>query len=278
MQYHITPRGVEIPHMPDFDLAETLDCGQCFRWDPLPDGSFRGIAFQRQLHIYQDGDTFVLDGAREEDFQKYWREYFDLDFDYGAVRSQLSAWDPVMAQAARFAPGIRVLKQEPWEALCSFIISQNNNISRIKGIIARLCQCFGDPIPGGGYSFPEAERLCGLSPEDLEPLRCGFRAAYILSAAQLVAKGEINLSKIQLMPLPEAREQLMRIKGVGPKVAECALLYGMHRLDAFPLDVWMKRAMATLFPGKTPEDFGPYAGIAQQYLFHYSRMHPQLFQ
>ena len=163
MQYHITPRGIELPHMPDFDLAETLDCGQCFRWDPLPDGSFRGIAFQRQLHIYQDGDTFVLDGVREEDFQKYWREYFDLDFDYGAVRSQLSAWDPVMAQAARFAPGIRVLKQEPWEALCSFIISQNNNISRIKGIIARLCQCFGDPIPGGGYSFPEAERLCGFA-------------------------------------------------------------------------------------------------------------------
>ena len=95
---------------------------------------------------------------------------------------------------------------------------------------------------------------------------------------RLVAKGEIDLFKIQLMPLPEAREQLMRIKGVGPKVAECVLLYGMHRLDAFPLDVWMKRAMATLFPGKTPEDFGPYAGIAQQYLFHYSRMHPQLFQ
>ena len=186
MQYYVTHRGIEVPQVSDFDLAETLDCGQCFRWDALPDGSFRGIAFRRQLHVYLDGDTFVLDGASEEDFQRYWRGYFDLDFDYGAVRSQLSAQDPVMAEAARFAPGIRLLKQEPWEALCSFIISQNNNISRIKGIIARLCQCFGDPIPGGGYSFPGPERLCGLSPEDLQPLRCGFRAAYILSAARLV--------------------------------------------------------------------------------------------
>ncbi len=278
MQYYVTHRGIEVPQVSDFDLAETLDCGQCFRWDALPDGSFRGIAFRRQLHVYLDGDTFVLDGASEEDFQRYWRGYFDLDFDYGAVRSQLSAQDPVMAEAARFAPGIRLLKQEPWEALCSFIISQNNNISRIKGIIARLCQCFGDPIPGGGYSFPGPERLCGLSPEDLQPLRCGFRAAYILSAARLVADGTVDLPAIGSLPLPEAREQLMRIKGVGPKVAECALLYGMHRLDAFPMDVWIKRAMSTLFPGKKPEDFGPYAGIAQQYLFHYSRMHPELFR
>lgn len=278
MQYYVTHRGIEVPQVSDFDLAETLDCGQCFRWDALPDGSFRGIAFRRQLHVYLDGDTFVLDGASEEDFQRYWRGYFDLDFDYGAVRSQLSAQDPVMAEAARFAPGIRLLKQEPWEALCSFIISQNNNISRIKGIIARLCQCFGDPIPGGGYSFPGPERLCGLSPEDLQPLRCGFRAAYILSAARLVADGTVDLPAIGSLPLPEAREQLMRIKGVGPKVAECALLYGMNRLDAFPMDVWIKRAMSTLFPGKKPEDFGPYAGIAQQYLFHYSRMHPELFR
>ena len=278
MQYYVTHRGIEVPQVSDFDLAETLDCGQCFRWDALPDGSFRGIAFLRQLHVYLDGDTFVLDGASEEDFQRYWRGYFDLDFDYGAVRSQLSAQDPVMAEAARFAPGIRLLKQEPWEALCSFIISQNNNISRIKGIIARLCQCFGDPIPGGGYSYPGPERLCGLSPEDLQPLRCGFRAPYILSAARLVADGTVDLPAIGSLPLPEAREQLMRIKGVGPKVAECALLYGMHRLDAFPMDVWIKRAMSTLFPGKKPEDFGPYAGIAQQYLFHYSRMHPELFR
>lgn len=277
MQYFHTPRGIEVPQISDFNLAETLDCGQCFRWDPLPDGSFRGVAFSQQLHVYIDGGTLVLDGADQESFERYWRGYFDLDFDYGAVRARLSAQSEILAQAARYAPGIRLLKQDPWEALCSFIISQNNNISRIKGIIARLCQCFGDPIPGGGHSFPPPERLRGLTPEDLQPLRCGFRAAYVLSAAQKVADGEVDLTAISTMELGKAREQLMKIKGVGPKVADCALLYGMHRLDAFPMDVWMKRAMGALFPGKKPEDFGPYAGIAQQYLFHYSRMHPELF-
>lgn len=278
MLYTLTSRGVEVPQISDFNLAETLDCGQCFRWDAQPDGSFRGIAFDRHLHVYIDGDTLVLDGAGEEDFLRYWRGYFDLDFDYAAVRTALSAQSEEMAQAARYAPGIRLLKQDPWEALCSFIISQNNNIPRIKGIIARLCQCFGEPLEGGGHSFPPPQRLRGLTPEDLQPLRCGFRAAYLLSAAQKVADGEIDLEAVSIMALPEAREQLMRIKGVGPKVAECALLYGMHRLDAFPMDVWMKRAMGTLFPGKSPEYFGVYAGIAQQYLFHYSRMHPELFE
>lgn len=277
MHYLQTHRGIEVPQIVDFNLAETLDCGQCFRWDPLPDGSFRGVAFGQQLHVYIDRGTLVLDGADRESFERYWRGYFDLDFDYGAVRAQLSAQSETMAKAAQYAPGIRLLKQDPWEALCSFIISQNNNISRIKGIISRLCQCFGDPIAGGGYSFPGPERLCGLTPEDLQPLRCGFRAAYVLSAAQKVSGGEVDLSAIGVMELDKAREQLMSIKGVGPKVAECALLYGMHRLDAFPMDVWMKRAMSTLFPDKKPEEFGPYAGVAQQYLFHYSRMHPELF-
>ena len=154
-------------------------------------------------------------------------EYFDLDFDYGAVRSQLSAWDPVMAQAARFAPGIRVLKQEPWEALCSFIISQNNNISRIKGIIARLCQCFGDPIPGGGYSFPEAERLCGLSPEELEPLRCGFRAAYIP-----VSYTHLDVYKRQRLFCPVLPDG----EGFQPFYPEWkAALWASQQQDAFPI-------------------------------------------
>ena len=113
--------------------------------------------------------------------------------------------------------------------------------------------------------------------EDLAPLRCGFRARYVLDAARRVAGGELPLDEVAVLPLPEAREALRTIDGVGPKVAECALLYGMHRLDAFPLDVWMRRAMQTLFPGKSPDFFGPFAGIAQQYVFHYSRLHPELF-
>lgn len=252
-----------------FDLAATLTCGQCFRWRENPDGSFTGTAAGRTL-------TVRPDDAGEAFSDPFWRGYFDLDLDYGAIRDGLSSLSPALAEAASYAPGIRILRQEPWEALCSFILSQNNNIPRIMGIVDRLCASFGDPLADGGFSFPGPERLAALSPEDLAPLRCGFRARYVIDAARKVAGG-LDLEALRTAPLPEAREALQSIHGVGPKVAECALLYGLHRLDAFPLDVWMRRAMASLFPGCAPETFGPYAGIAQQYIFHYSRRHPELF-
>lgn len=252
-----------------FDLAATLTCGQCFRWRENGDGSFSGVAAGRALTVRPDDPGEAL-------ADPFWRDYFDLSLDYGAIRDELAALSPALAEAAGYAPGIRVLRQEPWEALCSFILSQNNNIPRIMGIVDRLCASFGDPLPGGGFSFPGPERLAALSPEELAPLRCGFRARYVADAARKVAGG-LDLEALREAPLPEAREALQTIDGVGPKVAECALLYGLHRLDAFPLDVWMRRAMQTLFPGLSPQDFGPYAGIAQQYIFHYSRRHPELF-
>lgn len=249
----------------DFDLAATLECGQCFRWERQPDGSYLGTAGGRTLRISPDHP----EDAEQDPF---WRGYFDLDRDYAAIRNALSAADPVLAQAAAFAPGIRILNQDPWEALCSFIISQNNHILRIKGIVARLCDAYGVLTPDGIRCFPEPERLAGLDEEALACLRCGFRARYILDAAQKVASGAVNLEALRTCPLNEARANLMTILGVGPKVADCALLYGLHRLDAFPMDVWMKRAMKELFPGRKPEEFGLYAGIAQQYVFHYIRM------
>ena len=248
----------------DFDLTATLECGQCFRWDKQPDGSYRGIAGRRVLCITENH----LEEAGKDPF---WRVYFDLDRDYAAIRDELAQVDPILAKAAAFAPGIRILQQDPWEALCSFIISQNNNIPRIKGIVARLCQAFGEKTASGILCFPTPDRLARENEEALACLRCGFRARYILDAARKVAGGQIDLESLRTQPLAKAREQLMTIVGVGPKVADCALLYGLHRLDAFPMDVWMKRAMKEWFPGKQPEDFGPYAGIAQQYLFHYIR-------
>lgn len=253
-----------------FDLAETLDCGQCFRWNRQADGSYTGVAFGRVLNISGENLQDILKDP-------FWREYFDFELDYEKIRSALSAADPVLASAAEFAPGMRILNQEPWEALCSFILSQNNNIPRIKGIVARLCGEFGEEI-GGEHAFPKPEALAVLCEQDLSGIRCGFRARYLLDAAKKVAEGEINFDELKQLPLPDARARLMRIVGVGPKVAECALLYGLHRLEAFPMDVWMKRAMRTLFPGREPESFGKYAGIAQQYIFHYSRMNPGLFQ
>ena len=260
----------------DLDLKQTLDCGQCFRWREENDGSFFGVVRGRAARASMDGGRLILDGAQEADRQM-WSDYFDLALDYGAIRRRLSAVHPAMAEAERYAPGIRILRQEPFEALISFIISQNNNIKRITGIVGRLCEGFGEPIGEGMYAFPTPERLAGLSPDDLAPIRAGFRHRYIIDAAQRVASGEIDLEAIRKMPYDEARAQLMRITGVGVKVADCVLLYGLHRLEGFPLDVWMKRAMATLFGGMDSSAFGDCAGVAQQMIFHYARMHPEAF-
>lgn len=271
-----TETGVKIEGVSDLDLAQTLDCGQSFRWAEC-DGGFRGIAFGREVTMRLDSDVLSIDNCNEEEFEKIWRPYLDLDLDYGAVRRSISALHPVLDEAARYAPGIRILRQEPWEALCTFIISQNNNIKRIKGIVSRLCENFGEPV-GSGYGFPTAERLAALEPDDLAEIRAGFRNKYIIDGARKVASGEVDLEKCRTLPYDEARAELMKIKGVGVKVADCALLFGLHRVEAFPVDVWMKRAMERLFPDMTPDDFGEYAGIAQQYIFHYSRMHPELFE
>ena len=270
-----TDTGVRISGVNDLDLAQTLDCGQSFRWIESTEG-FRGIAFGHEVTMRMEGDTLFIDNSTTEDFESIWKSYLDLELDYGRIREAICSIHPVLKEAGEYAPGIRILRQDPWEALCTFIISQNNNIKRIKGIVARLCEAFGDKI-GSGYSFPAAERLSGLSIQDLEPLRAGFRSKYIIDAAQKVARGEVNLDVCRELPYEEARAELMKIKGVGVKVADCALLYGLHRIEAFPVDVWMKRALETLFPKMTADDFGDYAGIAQQYIFHYSRMHPELF-
>lgn len=268
--------GIVYRGVSDLDLAQTLDCGQSFRWEQEENGDFWGVAFDREVTARMCGGDLYIIGGKSED-SALWSDYFDLDFDYGEIKAELSVLSPVLKDAAEYAPGIRILKQDGWEALCSFIISQNNNIPRIKGIIKRLCESFGDKTEDGGYTFPSAQRLAALSVEDLAPLRSGFRAKYLIDAAQKVSLGEVNLNEVRIMPIDEARQSLMKIKGVGPKVAECALLYGMHRLECFPMDVWMKRAMAVLLPEFTIEDLGRYAGIAQQYIFHYSRMHPELF-
>lgn len=261
-----------------FDPGQTLDCGQAFRWREREDGLWEGAAGNRYLRLKREGDTLSF-ACSQSDFDGFWRDYFDFEADYAQKRESLSRLCPALREAAAFAPGIRILRQDPWEALCSFLISQNNNIPRIKGIIDRLCGLFGEPIPGTDfYAFPTPERLAPLTAEDLQPLRAGYRAKYLLDAAQKVSGGQVDLEKIKSSPTAQGREELKKILGVGPKVAECILLYGFHKTECFPLDVWMKRAMAVLLPGRSPEEFGEDAGLAQQYMFHYSRMHPELFR
>lgn len=266
------------------NLAQTLDCGQSFRFYPvtlennIP--AWRGVAFSRGLTVYQDENSDLVLDCTEQEFRDIWFDYFDFNTDYKKSREVLSALHPALKEAAEFAGGIRILRQEPFEALCSFIISQNNNIPRIKGIIERLCLHFGEPFLYHNetrYAFPTPKKLASCTPEDLAPLRAGFRAKYLIDAAKRIVSGEIDLEAVRKMPLPDAKAKLQTISGVGPKVADCALLYGLHRTECFPMDVWMKRAVS-LLPRLSPADFGENAGIAQQYLFHYVRMHPELFK
>ena len=269
------PGGIAVP-AEDFSLPATLQCGQCFRWKQCEDGAWQGAAMGKRLTLREENGEIVFSAGKEE-FLEVWVPYFDLELDYGKIRRSLSRKHPVLREACRYAPGIRILRQDPWEALCSFIISQNNNIPRIQGIISRLCELYGGEN-GGNTAFPPPEWLAELSVEELAPLRSGFRAKYLLSAARLTVSGEVDLTAAAKLPVDEAREMLRKIYGVGDKVADCVLLYGLHRLEAFPMDVWMKRTMAELLPGVSPEDLGSFAGIAQQYLFHYSRNHPELFR
>lgn len=277
MKYKAFENKIEVYGLKDFELKDTLMCGQCFRFKENEDGSFWGVAFGKAITLSKTDDTLTL-FTNDEDFQNIWRIYFDLDVDYTKIKEDLSKIHPTLAQAAKFAPGIRILRQEPFEALISFIISQNNNIKRISGIVERLCALWGEEIADGVFAFPTVDALSKLTADDLAPIRAGFRARYIVDAVKKVKSGEIDLEKLNSLSFESAKAQLMKITGVGEKVAHCVLLYGLHRLEGFPMDVWMKRAMAVLFPDLSGEDFGEFAGIAQQYIFHYARLHPELFE
>ncbi len=273
MEFLKTGTGVAVTGISDFDLPRIFECGQCFRWDPDENGVYTGVAFGRAARLEKRGDD-VLITCTADDFENIWRGYFDLDLDYAGIRRSLCIND-YMCAAAEFGAGIRILRQDPWEALCSFIISQCNNIPRIKKIIETLCCLYGkrfSALGGGFYAFPDAETLASLSPDDLAPLRCGYRAPYIIDAARAVSEGRIDLCSLSKGDPETALKSLKTLNGVGDKVANCAVLFGLHMLDAFPVDVWMKRAISNhCGPDFDPSVFSPYAGIAQQYMFYYER-------
>lgn len=276
MEIKKTKNGVSLKYVNNFDLSQTFDCGQCFRWKQI-NNKYHGIVKGKSIVIFQDKNEIFIENISLSEFENSWFDYFDLGTDYKEIGENLSKISPILAKAYEHCEGIRILKQEPWETLCSFIISQNNNIPRIKKIISSLCFHFGDTI-GKDFSFPSAEKISTLDLENLSPIKSGFRAKYILDAASKVTNKDINFKSLKKDSVENARNSLMKIKGVGPKVADCALLYGLHKLEAFPLDVWMKRVMETFFNKKSPQMFGPYAGIAQQYLYHYSRTNPEILK
>ena len=262
--------NIYITGIANFDLPHTLDCGQAFRWEEKENGIWKGVAFNKYLELEKlSNGTIILYNTTEEDFKNIWTEYFDLNRNYTEIITAISG-NEILKNAALYGSGIRVLNQEPWETLCSFIISQNNNIKRIKGIIERLCENFGEDM-GGYFSFPTAEKIASLTLDDLAVLRSGFRAKYILDAANKVTNNEIDLYNLKNFTVDDARNELMKIKGVGPKVADCALLFSHRHIEAFPKDVWIKRAMEVLFGGELPKEAIPFAGIVQQYIFFYAR-------
>ncbi len=251
------------------NLDLTLDCGQAFRWEKQEDGSWSGVAEGVFLNIAKKDNKIILKNTTRENFEKIWLNYFDFEKNYSEICRRLKQ-DKLIAPTVDEYYGIRIVNQNSWEALCSFVISQQNNIKRIKGIIDRLCKAYGDEIGNGFYSFPSAEKLSTLSVDDFEKLGTGYRAKYLEKLAKDVASGVIDLEKIKMLSLEEARKELLNIYGVGIKVANCALLFGFGFYDAFPVDVWMKRVME-YYPNGLPECFNGIGGIAQQYLFHWAR-------
>lgn len=276
----------------DFDLDQIFDCGQCFRWSKEEDGSWSGVAFGKAVNMSLEKGILTVEGADEDEFKTLWHKYLDLERDYGSIKNALSQKDDVIGIAIGEGEGIRILKQELWETVISFIISANNNIPRIKGCIEKLCQMFGQPIGEFRgqmrYSFPAADVLANLDVEDLAPVKLGYRAKYIVETAKKFSKQpEVYEALLEEGVSGEQAAKVIcknkdtKLMGVGPKVANCIVLFGLGKMEGFPIDVWMKRVMNHLY-GFDEEDvsamsifaeehFGQFAGIAQQYLFYYMR-------
>ena len=258
-----------------FDPVHTFECGQCFRWNCDDRGIYTGISNGRVCRV--DGQNIIF---RDEDAD-YWKSYFALSTDYSKIKDTLLKMDVSIEKCINYGSGIRILKQDIWETIVSFIISANNNIPRIKRIIEALCTIFGDKIEAeeeAFYAFPSPEVISRLTKEDLAPLRVGYRDSYILDAAQKIVSGEVDIDKLPLMPDAEAKAELMKIKGVGGKVADCVMLFALERFSVFPTDVWIKRILADIYGIEDKnilqfvnEKYKSLAGFAQQYLYYYYR-------
>ncbi len=273
-----------------YDLAKTLDCGQAFRWERVSDSKydteFIGVAYGRLISVAQTGGELFIFNTTAEEYKTLWEHYFALDEDYEAIDAELleNCSNETFIRALECGRGIRILHQDAWEAVCSFIISQNNNIPRIKKIIDALSFALGKQIDSAlmdehgargreFYSFPTADAVLAAGEDFIFSLKTGFRAKYIMDAASKWCDGTISESELKGMErLEDAVEYLCQVKGIGLKVASCALLFGFERYDPFPVDVWMKRVLEKYFEKDfLPASFGRYAGIAQQYLFDYER-------
>lgn len=271
------PTETEIRVQDDFDLDKIERSGQCFRWQRTGDGAYRIPHGDECLFIRRlSGGRFRL-SCNEETCEKVWRTYFDLDADYGELRARVDPRaDPFLHAACAYGRGIRILRQDPWETLVSFIISQNKNIPAIKNAVDLLCRAAGErrtDCRGGEYFvFPSPEAILALSDEELKACKLGYRRAYVRAAARAVREGTLPLASLVRADGEATLSSLMSVFGVGIKVANCVSLFGLHHTDAFPVDVWMKRILENEYPDGYPfSRYSPFNGIYQQYMFFYYR-------
>lgn len=277
-----------IKNINDFNLTHVFECGQCFRWNKQEDGSYIGVFKNNVIKVKQSNKDIVFTGECDGDISIICTDYFDLNNDYNAIKNTLSKIDSNMKSSINYGYGIRILHQDIWETLISFIISANNNIPRIKSIIEKMSAKYGKELIFENkkyYTFPTPEELKNSKISDFRALGMGFRDKRIYETVHKVLDQGINLNELGKRPTPEVRDILLEFPGVGPKVADCIMLFSMKKYDAFPIDVWVRRVMNELYIKNqdetkvskkeleklAQEKYGDLAGLAQQYLFYWRR-------
>ena len=280
----------KIENIKSFELADIFDCGQCFRWNKQEDGSYTGIFRKNVINVQKQKNIIIFKGICDGEIKEIVEDYFDLKRNYEEIKSKLSQIDENVKTSIEYGQGIRILNQDLWEMIISYIISANNNIPRIKGIIERLSKTYGQEIEWNGekyYTFPTPEELKDVTVEDYRKLGTGFRDIRLYQTVHMILDKKVNLEEMQNNSNTlEVREQLLTLSGVGPKVADCILLFStLKRFEVFPIDVWVRRVMNELYIKNEDETkvnkkeieklahakFGNLAGIAQQYLFYWKR-------
>jgi len=272
-----------------FNPKHIFECGQCFRWNEQPDGSYTGVFGNNVLNVKQENNQIIFSGICDGNIEEICKDYFDLDTNYAHIKDELSKIDDNLKQGIQYGDGIRILKQDLWETIISFIISANNNIPRIKKIIERISEKYGNKLELDGetfYSFPTVEQLSKATVDELRGLGLGFRDKRVYETTRLILNKEIDLEYLKsIQDSNLLREELNKLPGVGDKVADCIMLFSMKRFDVFPIDVWVRRVMNDLYIKNEDETkvnkkeirnlaedkYGKLAGIAQQYLFYWKR-------
>jgi len=258
-----------------FDIAQICQSGQCFRMEKkeYAENRYRIIASDRYLELEQDGKTCIF-YCEQDEFEHFWKQYFDLEIGYESYCAAVDSEDKYLNNAVNFGSGIRILRQDLWEMIVSFLISQQNNITRIRKCIKNICETYGEKRMNSQgetyYAFPKPEALAWLDEDALKACNLGYRSKYVVRTARAVADGTLNLTELEKMSYPEAKKELLKLYGVGVKVADCICLFGLHHLEAFPVDTHINQAMQKYYPNGFPgELYRGFEGVIQQYIFYY---------